>query len=902
MQQGPQNPPPADAAVVEAAAAEAKHPQTKAALHQLAANTYTQMAGGKPPTTPGAQIQQTQTAQDTPAPLHTKTNGAISNSPVGDVAMGAMLQPDPRVGIPTSPMQATPDQLYNPKALPYDAGVVGGLVGGGIKAGAEEAGNFIREGSSAVKNALEEAKAQPGGMQAGFAKFGPGEKPPVTQPVTKPLPPEPAGTSVQFNKDGTETIVPQDQRTNAPQYSQGEPQTPPESATPKFAGGDPALRQPAQNVPIEPPPRPAGDSLPVSNETSLPGGDPKQAPQAAVKQLDEAFTVPAKKAMNGIYKMDTYKGMVAHMQSGMDPGMLEQMPSLVSDSETGMVPKMIREVVGNVKGEIPLKDPGPAAESIIDNNRIFIDDKAKEAVLNDITRALPKSTNGSTVPAEDVLQYARALESKAAEIKQGDTYLTNRGDKRYLAQALNSAADDVMDQLGKYVTPEDLAAVKTPERMAYLQKLSPRLAAQVQNAQDVPKLRSSIRDFVRMGQIIEHTDASSGSVFGKLGGAMLSKTKSEQAANNAANIAHGLFHPRDAFTGITRGIVKGAVSPFDETPRGRMLKALQQPTTETQSARFAGKSGPNMGKGMKIAIGSGIIGGAGILGAEHLDQGSNAETNQVVNPNSQQPTDNSNNNHAPMIGQSGSNVNSLPATIDQLPGDQQGLKTFTPPWQMTGSDGKSLSMTPEQYKTQRNTLEQQYSQLAVNDPTSAAVVKGQIDQLDTTYKTGATIADAWTKASQVDAKIRDAMELSKSVSPQAIQSLPYIGGMAENIRASFDPKYHQLLQDLQYVQQNSPYGQGLTSIGDKETLTNTLQTVNKNMWGDYLIGVQHYSGVAPAGDGTVAPVSTTQEAPAATTTNQAGGALPASGSGFNIGGGTAPSLKFQSGQPAFAGQ
>lgn len=910
-------------------------PAEKAKLHAVAADAYSTASGQNgnipagQPDLGGPQISG-QSAQQTPQSAIPQEQAAVTannnfdKSAPGQFIAGAGGQADPAAGIDNAnPMNLTNDQAYSP----YGAGVatslgLGFLGGGGAKI-AEDIPEMAGAGKQAVQAALEEGKAQPGGLQAGFVKPSeftgkPGtildahgnpvsSTPPNTQSVKEPLPQEPAGTSVQFNKDGTETIVPQGERTNAAQYAQEAPPEQPPGA--KFTPATPA--QPVQNVPIQPPPRPATDKMPVNNESALPGGDPKQAPQAAVNMLDDAFTVPAKKAMNGIYKMDTYKGMVAHMQSGMDPAMIEQMPALVSDSETGIVPKMIREVVGNVKGEIPLKDPGHAAESIIDNNRIFIDDKAKEAVLNDITRALPKSTNGTTVPAEDVLQYARALESKAAEIKQGDTYLTNRGDKRYLAQALNSAADDVMDQLGQHVTPQDLAAVKTPERMSYLNSLSPRLAAQVQGAQDVPKLRSSIRDFVRMGQIIEHTDASSGSVFGKVGRAMLAKTKSEQAADNAANIAHGLFHPRDAFTGITRGIVKGVASPFDETPRGRMLQALKQPVTDMPPSRFAGKTGPNMGKGMKIALGT-VGGGAAVAGATHMaDQAGDSANNPYTNiqGKADYEQNNTNNkvqgadvqsqgNHVDSIGQNGSNVNSLPGTIDQMPADGSGLRTFNAPWQMTGSDGKSLSMTPEQYKTQRNSLQQQYASLVVNDPNGAALVKGQMDQLDTAYNTGTSIANAWTKASQVDAKIRDAMTLSQTVSPQAIQSLPYIGGMAENIRASFDPKYHQLLQDLQYIQQNSPYGQGLTSIGDKATLTNTLQTVNKNMWGDYLIGVQHYAGVAPAGGGTVAPVSTQQEAPAATTTNQA----PTPGGNFNISGGSpqmAPSFKFQSGQPAF---
>lgn len=566
------------------------------------------------------------------------------------------------------------------------------------------------------KEAMTNAAAQPGGLQAGFLGHlqdpAAGETPAIpVQSSSAPLPEEPSGTSVQYNKDGTEAIVPPDQHTNPAQYAQ----TPPEPAAPQFSGGQAPVEPPAAPInnreafqnPAPPSNIPAVDQIKTGPEASLPGGDPKQIPQRSIDMLDNTYTVPARKALGSLQKIQTYRGILAHIKSGMEPASIEQMPHLVSDSQTGLVPKMIREVASNIKEPIPLKDPGEAAQNVMDQHKLFIDDKTAGAIRSDITSALPKSEDGKTVDPTDAMQYARELETRAAEIRQGDNYLTNRGDKRFMAQSLNAAADDVWDQIGAHVTPEDLDKVKTPERMDYLKSLSPRLGAQVEAAKNIPQLRSTIRDFVRMGQIVDQTDASSGSVFGKVGRMGLG-SRGQNVLQGIGLGAKALYNPAGAAADVAKMGAQKAAGMFDESPRDALLKSLQEEPSGPQ-ARFAGGKSPVSGetgatsKGMNPTVKKvGLTAGIGAIGLGAVGGGIE-KLNQSSNAASQDPTGNSDNSHGVSIS------NNLTKSQD---GSLQLPKSVSQPTgqYMTNDQRLSLEQNLTPGTPQYERIEQQFAQ------------------------------------------------------------------------------------------------------------------------------------------------------------------------------------------------
>lgn len=738
------SPPPADGAVLEAAAAQAQHPQTKAALHKIAADTYSQMANqnSSAPSTDDPNYQNWLTGaigtfaapvQEGIAEYNIDTNpqvkaqrDAIRNNPdlSEDEKLSQLDDLYAKYGGQTaSQSQAATDFAENvsmpgaegvgelaPSAgMTVDSAVTGGKAA--IQNAREALGGAADRISQGAQDIARNAAAQPGGFQAGFAKIGPGtaeaagnggdvkylvqealnnndlegaqklwselpdgdqykegmrsffgkmqssepqlaggeaptaEGSATTQPTSQPLPEEPSGTSVQFNKDGTETIIPQDQRTNQAQYAQEAPPVDEQPAQTAEPSAQP-VNDRASFQQNNPPPgnQPPGDEPPISAEATLPGGDPRQIPQRSVDILDNTYTVPAKKAMGSLQKNQTYRGMLSHIKSGMDPALLEQMPSLVSDSQTGMIPKMTREIADMIPGDLTITDPGAAAKKVMDQHKLFIDEKTQQDILSDITEALKAAgDNGGkgAFDGNDAVQYARELETRAAEARQGDTYLTMRGDRRYIAQALNAAADDVWDQIGQKVTPEMMAKVKTPERIAYLHSLSPRLAAQVQNAKDIPQLRTSIRDFVRMGQIVEQTDASSGSTFGKVGRLALSTRAGRlvKGAGIAAKVLTG--NHAGAAVDIGKMAAAKAAGAMEESPRTQLLNSLQEePGQSGSSARFADGSNPTgsgakqgvrgrgMGKGMKVAAtgvaGLSLLGGG--MAIEHAINPSNADS------------------------------------------------------------------------------------------------------------------------------------------------------------------------------------------------------------------------------------------------------------------------------------
>lgn len=635
-----------------------------------------------------------------------------------------------------------------------------------------------------VKDSIETAKTMPGGLQRGSISWGNDASEPNPEAFT-----DDKGNPLFKSNAGYE--YPGGSKFTSPQPP-GEFM--PGNTTPVNPSGEVQDVNNRESFQRTAPPSntPSGDQPPISSEESLPGGDPRKTSRRAYDILDNTFTVPAKKAMGALQKTQTYQGMIAHMKSGMDPGLLEQMPGLVSDSETGLLPKMIREVASNVKEPIPLKDPGAAAKNIMDDHPLFISDEGAAKLQKEITRALPKSADGKTVSAEDAIHYARELESKAAEIKGGDTYLTSHGDKRYLAQAMNSAADDVWDQIGKYVKPEDLERVRTPERMAYLKSLSPRLEAQVAAAPDIPKLRTASRDFVRMGQIIDQTDASSGTVFGKVGRAALGTSKVSKVIKGVGLAVKATHNPIGAAADVAKMGEEAAASSSENSPRAQLLNALQD-ESEGPSAHFAdgsspikggppgggepGKSGNGgIGKGKKMlgvaglgVLGTGLLGGAYMLG-QHNETQSNAEGKDA--------TYNPQQNHGDSIGLYDPKVNSvgkIPQSMGQMSQNSDGTYQMTNIYNLKDSNNNSLFVDPTTAKQEQQKLDEAENSVEYkNAPNGAyhiaidkqqALLNTQVSFNNNTKVGNSTAIDAYTKVAGISQAAMTAVDQLNKYAP-----------------------------------------------------------------------------------------------------------------------------------------
>lgn len=705
-------PPPADAAVVEAAAAQASHPATKAALHQVAANTYKQMAG-----------------QNSSAPTNPNSNNISSGQETSDAidqigqTLGAPLtvaqqvlsapRSHPGVAQRVKPSGGMISDATNRFAKgftdPFNGGLAsnpdgstdpfvaaGQFFGSEAMRGSPEGGAAIKEtpvvgadvankGEAAVASARESinnARQQPGGLQAGRINFNaplgrtPGEpvQPPTspgveTQSTTQPLPQEPTGTSVQFSPDGkTETIVPPGERTNPPQYSQEPAQTDESPAGPQFQNGQPAMHTYESTAPVSPEFANGEDPLNPSNPSSgqgssfpkkpLPGGDVADVPQDSVDFFNSKYITPNKTAQGLLRAQETAQGMLAHMKGGMDITKIEP----IADEAISTVSKMNQGILDSIDHPLPTGDPGGVAQAVLDNHKTMVNPDVAADIVSDINAGRPTNTD-----ANSLMTWVRDLEGRAAMARQDNTYLTYRGNKQVISNAFTAAAKEVMKQIDTAARGPATDAVKTPENLAKLDQLSPRLGQQVRNADNVSDMRTSIKDFVPFSKIAKNSHTSQNSTFGRVAKGMENMFSPDNVIAWAAN-PHVM---------AGKWALGKVLNNFKQSDVDYLKKSLGKSPEDMPTSAFSGKSGPQfkngkpvtkMGKGMKTVIGGGGLltaGALGYLGAKSQEQ----QTNAYGGPN----TENSQNQHntgniSSSFVKSQDGSLSLPTTVSQPSG------------------------------------------------------------------------------------------------------------------------------------------------------------------------------------------------------------------------------------------
>lgn len=260
----------------------------------------------------------------------------------------------------------------------------------------------------------------------------------------------------------------------------------------------------------------------------------KQIERAAQEHLADAnFTIPTKRAAK-IRPAEVIKEIQA---DGF--GKLRNMDDLqgVSDKITGdngLITRISRQGVGDIKGEVKLLDDfngvqnNPITQNVSDQLKISHDiPKDIRPDIQSEIQGLMDTSQGTLPDTYDpakLYDIQRALEKKAVAADSKSTYLTKNLQAEATADVYRVAAGEIRRKIeeaaGKQGT---VKSAITPEVIAEAEAISPRLAQKLQEAAKSGKIadvRKIAAPYAKLNEMIELTKASDMSSFNKLSNRM----------------------------------------------------------------------------------------------------------------------------------------------------------------------------------------------------------------------------------------------------------------------------------------------------------------------------------------------------------------------------------------------
>lgn len=253
-------------------------------------------------------------------------------------------------------------------------------------------------------------------------------------------------------------------------------------------------------------------------------GGEKQAKRAAEDFLADNYIIPAKRAQ----KLKPYEVAKEILQDGYkDGGDFEALREAGNNitGDKGAATKIMREAVGGIEGEVNLagKDGGNTVLTSVKNllkTSHDIPKPVKDDVMLELTDMIGGLQTGSLpdkVNPFDAFELGRQLQKMAVASDAKSTYLTRNLQAEAIADIYRAAADELMTVVEKSALDQgSLAAAKTPELIAQLAEYSPRTAQKVLNAQTIAELRSAVRPWVRLNEMMDLTEAARQTAFSKV--------------------------------------------------------------------------------------------------------------------------------------------------------------------------------------------------------------------------------------------------------------------------------------------------------------------------------------------------------------------------------------------------
>lgn len=251
---------------------------------------------------------------------------------------------------------------------------------------------------------------------------------------------------------------------------------------------------------------------------------PKDIKRASNEFLvDNELEVPAKIAYK-IKPQEVAKEFIANGHGNVrGVEALRELTNQVT-GDTGLSTQVTRNAVASMKNEIKLLDDAgsnPVSKAVADNLKIAHDvpKDIRPDVIMEVQSVLDTAQGSlpDTYDPAKLFDVQRALEKKAANSAAKSTYLSKNPQAEALAKVYKDAANEIGSYIQKSADEQGVVANSiTPEIIAQAQAISPRYAEQLSRAAQTNKLsevRSSAAPYVKMGQILDLTDAGSLSAF-----------------------------------------------------------------------------------------------------------------------------------------------------------------------------------------------------------------------------------------------------------------------------------------------------------------------------------------------------------------------------------------------------
>lgn len=242
---------------------------------------------------------------------------------------------------------------------------------------------------------------------------------------------------------------------------------------------------------------------------------PSQGEMAA-RTYSSAFIVPTKRAKS-LKPIDTAAKMLDYGITGS----LDEMSSVASSvtGSNGILSKVTRSAIGNLKGEVPLGNATQAAENVL-KDVVELTPAEESKILRSIGGAEKEGRALLMQNPLDAFDTAKELEKVGYQYLNTNTHLTGNVKNIGIGNAYIAASEEIMLEIENLAAQQDiLSEYKNPEVLNELDKISPKLADEFQQAKTLKDIRSLQAPFVRLNQMIELTDQAANSAFmsGKVG-------------------------------------------------------------------------------------------------------------------------------------------------------------------------------------------------------------------------------------------------------------------------------------------------------------------------------------------------------------------------------------------------
>lgn len=292
------------------------------------------------------------------------------------------------------------------------------------------------------------------------------------------------------------------------------------------------------------------------------------ANDAGVNAFANNFTIPSKLAPR-IKINDVAKTMIENGHTGN----LDELGAIADKvtGQNGIFTKLNREAVAQIPEEISIKDAISAGSKGFDNvPQLTARELANhKRIISEIIQ--PNGSKIGTTNSLDAFDAVQKLEEEGYRYMKSSTKLSPNPVNEKIGKAYLDAADELKMQL-EDKSKGTIDALKTPENIAAIEQISPKLAEEFINAKTMADLRKIQSPYVRLKQAIGLTEDASNTPFSKM-----SQGIARNIGGGAGAMVGSMFGPLGTAAGYAAGqFAEPFIRPIVESTLPRITTKIAQ--------------------------------------------------------------------------------------------------------------------------------------------------------------------------------------------------------------------------------------------------------------------------------------------------------------------------------------